>query len=180
MICSFDFYNGNFYLSPTIENSLVFDREHIDNYKRSPFLWAMSCCHCTMPTLKHHIAQRTAKKWLSPLFGFGLTHAPKMMQEFVGKHPFVGKCVGRQPQPITSGLLQAGCASRDKYTENQIFARVENSLGIPPAASRHPVVRKQIPLRILYICSFHGGFFSTSLDKLTAFCRVIFSTSSEN
>jgi hypothetical protein len=43
---------------------------------------------------------------------------------------------------LTSGLLQAGLISRDKYAENQMLARVENSLETPPAASRHHVGRK--------------------------------------
>jgi hypothetical protein len=39
-------------------------------------LCAISCFRRTFPPLKHHIAHHTAKKWLTPLFGFGLTHAP--------------------------------------------------------------------------------------------------------
>jgi hypothetical protein len=54
---------------------------------------------------------------------------------------------------LTSGLLQAGFASRDKYTENQIFARVENLLETPPAASRYYVSgnvgrQRQTPLTL--------------------------------
>jgi hypothetical protein len=88
----------------------------------------------------YRIENHTARKWLTPLSCFGLTHASEKAQGFDKKYRIVGIVVGWQPQPITSGLLQAGCASRDKCVENQTLARVENLLETPPAASRHPVV----------------------------------------
>jgi hypothetical protein len=49
-----------------------------------------------------------------------------------------------QPKHLTSGLLQAGLTSRDRYAENQTLARVENSLETPPAASRHHVAGNRV------------------------------------
>jgi len=56
------------------------------------------------PTQKHHLAQHPAKKWLTPYFGFGLAHAPNRASGLVRKYSIVGRCVGRQPLFITSGL----------------------------------------------------------------------------
>jgi hypothetical protein len=66
-------------------------KNDIDKQKQSSSRWAISCFHHTLPPQKHYIAQRTAKKWLPPLFGFGLFHAPFSALELDRKYTVVGK-----------------------------------------------------------------------------------------
>ena len=54
----------------------------------------MSCFHA-QTTYKHHIDNRTAKKLLTQLFGFGLAHAPEQLQGLDRKNTIVGKVRGK-------------------------------------------------------------------------------------
>jgi hypothetical protein len=54
-----------------------------------------------------------------------------------GNIPLWESLVGGQPQPITSGLAQAGFTSRDKYVKNQILTRVVSVVASQPAPSLH-------------------------------------------
>jgi len=65
----------------------------------------MSCSRA-QTTHKHHIANRTAKKLLAQLFGFGRTHAPEKPQGLTGKIPLSDRFVGRQALPTTSGFAR--------------------------------------------------------------------------
>jgi len=58
------------------------------------------------PTHKHHIANHTAKKWLSPLFGFGHPHAPEKSQGLDRKNTIVGKVRGKAATATNMGLAQ--------------------------------------------------------------------------
>ena len=44
---------------------------------------------------KHHLENRTNKKWLTPFFVFGLTHALKRSRGLDRKHTVVGKYRGK-------------------------------------------------------------------------------------
>jgi hypothetical protein len=61
----------------------------------SLFQWARSCCQRTEPTHQHHLTQLTVKKWLTSLFGFGLTHAPNKTYRLDRKYTVVGKFRGK-------------------------------------------------------------------------------------
>jgi len=74
--------------APAPERSSGFDRNGID--KSQPSL--SQVCNIVLPThspsYQHHIANRTAKKRLTPLFGFGLTRPLQIGREVsTGKPP---------------------------------------------------------------------------------------------
>ena len=54
----------------------------------------MSCFHA-QPAHKHHIDNRTAKKLLAQLFGFGLARAPEKPQGLDRKNTIIGKVLGK-------------------------------------------------------------------------------------
>jgi hypothetical protein len=70
-------------------------KKGLQGQSQSLFQWARSCFQRTEPTHQHHLAQLTAKKWLTPLFGFGLTLAPKKTYGFDKKSYVVGKYRGK-------------------------------------------------------------------------------------
>jgi len=65
--------------------------------------------------LQHHLAQLTAKKWLPPLFGFGLPYAPRQPQGLDRKNTIVGQYRGKAATSLNMGLAQAGHCFVGKY-----------------------------------------------------------------
>jgi len=79
---------------------------------------------------------RTAKRWLSPSFGFGLTHTPEKPQELDRKNTVVGKVRGKAATDSQQGFGASGALSRgDSYFA--IFAArlaFKDCWEAPPAA----------------------------------------------
>jgi len=59
-----------------------------------------------MTAHKHHLENRTNKKWLTPFFVFGRSHTPSRAQGLDRKNTIVGKCQGRLPHRLTSSLAR--------------------------------------------------------------------------
>jgi hypothetical protein len=95
-------------------------------------LWSISCFRRTFPPHKHHIAHRTAKKWLTPLLGFGLTHAPDRTQGLDRKSTVSLKMSREGSHSLQRAVWRnGGCASLDNVTEQQVKWLVA-SAGSPP------------------------------------------------
>jgi hypothetical protein len=101
---------------------------------------------------------RTVKKRLTPLFDFGLTHAPFRTEGLDRKYTTVGKYRERQPHHLTRGLAQAGhyLAWRNFCGKEKLILSRASLLEAPPAAkplgvgrnSRTAIgIKKKIPHR---------------------------------
>jgi len=65
---------------------------------------------------------RTNKKWLTPFFVFGLTHAPIWAEGLDRKNTVIGKYREWQPHRTTCSLAQAWHTSRRQFSPIRKFS----------------------------------------------------------